>query len=225
MLQHWNCNCKAYNDILTDYCWNCRKEKPDYITGNYQAIIEIKRGIFLNYGIYAISGINNMTPQEELFAKFYNQEKILVKDMDVTTLREHRDELSKIAFEAKARLVAADDETRERGSKTKNKEWLVTTDTSQSSTDAINAVQARAKRLSKMDKIQKDLLAAGIDEETVKEMVRNLERKATEKQVKTITFNKPTVEVTAVTVEVNKPSVSNGEVKEPFNPANLKFGS
>jgi hypothetical protein len=166
-----------------------------------------------------------MTPQEELFAKFYNQEKILVKDMDVTTLREHRDELSKIAFEAKARLVAADDETRERGSKTKNKEWLVTTDTSQSSTDAINAVQARAKRLSKMDKIQKDLLAAGIDEETVKEMVRNLERKATEKQVKTITFNKPTVEVTAVTVEVNKPSVSNGEVKEPFNPANLKFGS
>jgi helix-turn-helix protein len=76
-----------------------------------------------------------------------------------------------------------------------------------------------------MDKIQKDLLAAGIDEETVKEMVRNLERKATEKQVKTITFNKPTVEVTAVTVEVNKPSVSNGEVKEPFNPANLKFGS
>jgi hypothetical protein len=225
MLQHWNCSCKAYNDILTDYCWNCREGKPDYITGNYQAIIEIKRGIFLNYGIYAISGINNMTPQEELFAKFYNQEKILVKDMDVTTLREHRDELSKIAFEAKARLVAADDETRERGSKTKNKEWLVTTDTSQSSTDAINAVQARAKRLSKMDKIQKDLLAAGIDEETVKEMVRNLERKATEKQVKTITFNKPTVEVTAVTVEVNKPSVSNGEVKEPFNPANLKFGS
>ena len=34
-----------------------------------------------------------MTEQEELYAKFYNMGKVLVKDMDMTTLDEHIAEL------------------------------------------------------------------------------------------------------------------------------------
>ena len=164
-----------------------------------------------------------MTEQEELFAKYYNQEKILVKDMDVVQLREHREELAQIAFEAKARLVATDEESRERNSKSKNKEWLLSADNSQANSDAINAVAVRKARMSKMDKMRMQLLAAGIDEDTVKEMVKTLERKATEKDVKAITFNKPTVEQAVVVVQVAKPA-DNGEPKPAFNPSALVFG-
>lgn len=162
----------------------------------------------------------NMTPNEELFTKFYNHEKILVKDMDTSMLREHRDELSRIAFEAKARLVASDDETRERKAKSSAlKDWSVTTH-DVSVTDAINVVKARKERMTKMDRMREQLLKAGIDEDTVNEMVSGLEKRVSDKTLKTITFNKPTTEVSAVRV-TTKAEVSS----EPFNPTALKFKS
>jgi hypothetical protein len=160
-----------------------------------------------------------MTPQEELFAKFYNHEKVLVKDMDHIQLREHREELQKIAFEAKARLVAADDETRERKAKTANKEWLVTdTQAPYDVSQAINVVKTRAARMSKMDKLRKQLQDAHIDEATINEMIGNLEVKATDGKLKTVTFNKPTTEVSAVQV---REAAANDK---PFDPSALKFG-
>lgn len=163
----------------------------------------------------------NMTPNEELFAKYYNRGKVLVKDLDDTSLREHRESLRKTATEAKASLMAADDEIRERnaGKKSKDKEWLVSVDTDRASSDAINAVNARKSRMSKMDKLREQLLSAGISEETVKEMIRDLERKATEKNLKTITFTKPVSEVSAIQVQNKKEEVSS----EPFDPSKLKF--
>lgn len=174
---------------------------------------------------YAAERSKDLTPQEELFAKFYNHEKLLVKDMNHVELREHREELQKISFEARARLTSADDEVRERKSKTTNKEWLVT-DTKQpyDVSQAINVVKTRAARMSKMDKLRKQLQDANLDEATINEMIRNLESKATESKLKTVTFNKPSVEVTAVQVKVEK-AAENGEPKEVFNPASLKFGA
>lgn len=171
---------------------------------------------------YAAERGKNMTPQEELFAKFYNHEKVLVKDMDFLQLREHREELQTIAFEAKARLVAADDETRERKAKTANKEWLVT-DTQQpyDVSAAINVVKTRASRMSKMDKLREQLKTAGIEESTINEMIGNLEKKATDGKLKTVTFNKPTTEVSAVQVKINKPEPDS----RPFDASALKFGS
>jgi len=168
---------------------------------------------------YAAGKGKVMTPQEELFAKFYNHEKVLVKDMDHIVLREHREQLQTIAFEAKARLVAADDETRERKAKTSNKEWLVT-DTTQpyDVSAAINVVKTRQARMTKMDKLRDQLQKAGIDEATIKEMVGNLEKKATDSKLKTVTFNKPATEVSAVQVKASKP-----EDSKPFDLATLKF--
>jgi hypothetical protein len=225
VLEGWKCdNCKFdNNDILTSYCRICNAYKPLWLNDYCQGLAEIRRGIFIarieSYEHINRIECNEMTPQEELFQKFYNQEKILVKDMDVSMLREHRDELATIAFEAKARLVATDDESRERNAKSKNKEWLVTADSSQVNSDSLNIVKTRQARLSKMDKLKSQLLTAGIDEATVNEMVKNLERKATEKDVKAITFNKPTTEQAVIVVESKKPE-SNGEL---FNPLSL-FG-
>lgn len=209
----WMCSCGLVNGGTNKYCpgaltWKSIEHKqvsansPDWI----MAFIASKEV--------------GMTPQEELFAKFYNHEKLLVKDMDHIQLREHREQLQTIAFEAKARLVAADDETRERKAKTSNKEWLVT-DTQQpyDVSAAINVVKTRAARMSKMDKLRKQLQDAHIDESTINEMISGLEKKATDGKLKTVTFSKPTMEVGAVQVK----ETANGS-SEPFNPGSLKFG-
>jgi len=213
----WLCNCGILNSGLNK---QCAAIKSQGVTKHYQ--ISANTPDFL-MAVVAGKELNLMTPQEELFAKFYGSEKVLVKDMDIAQLREHIEELSQIVYEAKARLVAAGDEDKERRAKTKNKDWLVTADTSIAATsDAINVVKIRTSRMSKMDKIRASLLTVGIDEETVNEMVRNMERKATEKDLKTITFNKPSTEVSAIQVKATKPiAESNGE---PFNPLSLGFG-
>lgn len=161
-----------------------------------------------------------MNPQEELFAKFYNIERVLVKDMDAVQLREHREELQQIAFEAKARLVAADEENKERKAKASNKEWLVT-DTTQpyDVSAAINVVKVRQARMSKADKMIEQLRKINMDEATIKEMVSNITKKASDPKLKTITFNVPSTEMKAIQVNTQKP---NGPV-EPFDPSKLKF--
>lgn len=106
-----------------------------------------------------------MTPQEELFSQLFNHEKLLIKDMDVLTLRAHREELSKIAFEARARLTAVDDEEQ---TKTKQKSngkptgFTRSVNTDETTTDAINAIKDRQKRMSKQEKIQAGLEKLGI---------------------------------------------------------------
>ena len=211
----WLCSCGLVNAGVNKYC-------PGSLTWKDQTHIQVSENSPDWIMTYLAAKELNMTPQEELFAKFYNHEKVLVKDMDVLQLREHREELQKIAFEAKARLVAADDEARERKAKTTNKEWLVTdTRPDINVSDAINVVKQRAARMSKMDKLTDQLRKAGIDDATIKEMVGNLEKKATDNKLKTVTFNKPSTEVTAVQVKAE----ANGEAREAFNPAALKFGS
>jgi hypothetical protein len=197
-----------------------------YLAINYAAFEQsfeiIKAGYTRTQFLKAAGKETQLTPQEELFAKFYNHEKILVKDMEHVQLREHREELQKIAFEAKARLVAADDETRERKAKTNNKEWLVSADSAGvKDSDLINVPKLRAARMSKMDKLRKQLQDSGIDEATINEMIGNLEKKATEPKLKTVTFSKPSTEISAVQVKESKPE----EPSEPFNPASIKFGS
>lgn len=159
-----------------------------------------------------------MTPQEELFAKFYNEHKILVKDMDFVQLRENREMLSLIALEAKAKVVAADDELRERKAKTNNKEWLVT-DTQQpyDVSAAINVVEKRKTRMNKIEKLELQLRESGLDDATVKSMIRNIEGKVTDGRLKTITFQGPAVETKVVQVQVKK------EPSKPFDPTALVF--
>lgn len=189
---------------------NCKQISPN--SPDYRQAETVRKELGLQY----------MTEQEELFAKFYNHEKILVKDMDYIQLKTHREELQTIAFEAKARLVAADDETRERKAKTSNKEWLVTdTNPNMNVSDAINVVKTRAARMSKMDKLREQLKTAGIDSATINEMVRNLESKATDGKLKTITFNVPTTEVSAVQVTESRPVAES----KPFDLSSISFTS
>lgn len=212
----WHCkDCEFDNDDLTIQCCICKIESP--LSHHYRGLVAIKRGVILEWGF--------MTPQEELYSKFYNRGKLFVKDMDATQLREHRDKLSEIVLEAKATLASADDELRERKAKTTKKEWLLTPNQPEAvTTDAINAVKVRKERMSKIDKMKAQLLSAGIDEETVKEMISNLERKATESNLKAISFKTTVVEDAIVFVNKEK-VIAVEEPKQPFDPSTLKFGN
>lgn len=110
-----------------------------------------------NYLLLPYTGYESMTPQEELFAGFFSSEKILVKDMSILELRAHREELSKIAFEARARLTAIDDEERERVARKKKENgptgFTRSVNTDETTTNAINAIDARAKKLKKSEAI------------------------------------------------------------------------
>lgn len=147
-----------------------------------------------------------MTDEEKLFSKFYNETKVLVKDMDDSQLREHRDGLRQIAFEARARAIAADDEDRERKAKVSKKDWVLSPTHPDATSDAINAVKIRQQRMSKLDKTRKQLLAAGIDEDTVNEMVRGLEKNATEQSLKNTSFPvKPIIDTVIETAKKPNP--------------------
>lgn len=102
-----------------------------------------------------------MTPSEELFSKLFNHEKSLVKDMDDLTLRSHREELAKIAFEARARLTAADDEEKTRKPR-KEKGFTRSVKTDDVTSDAINHIVERTKEQKKADKFLEGMAKLGI---------------------------------------------------------------
>lgn len=104
----------------------------------------------------------SMTPQEELFAKFFANEAVRVKEMDDLTLKAHREELAAIAFEARARLTAVDEEDRERTRKGVKRQGFETEDGDITS-DAINTIKERQKRMSKMEKLRKNLEEMGVE--------------------------------------------------------------
>lgn len=99
-----------------------------------------------------------MTPQEELFKELFNHETLLVKDMDALTLRAHREELAKIAFEARARLSAADNEEKQRKPKKEDKGFQRSINGDDVTSDVINTVKDRQKRLTKQEKIIEGLM-------------------------------------------------------------------
>jgi hypothetical protein len=226
----WKCSCGMINQGRHEVCVNSSLlsqlgENCLQISANYPDSLMYWDTVFdlLSNPILAIlneSRKDNMTPNEELFATYYNRGKILVKDMDDTSLREHHEQLRLIATEAKAQLMASGDEIRERNAKKKlkDKEWLVSIDDEHSVSDLINVPKQRAAKMSKMDKLKKQLESAGLDDATIKEMVSNLERKATNQSLKTVTFTKPVKMDVTKSIQVK----SDGDEK-PFNPASLKF--
>ncbi len=130
------------------------------------------------YGIHSTNpDINNrlespMTPQEELFKLLFNSEKGLVKDMDALTLRAHREELAKIAFEARARLSAVDDEEKQRKPKKEDKGFQRNLNSDDVTSEAINTVKERQKRMSKEEKVLEGLMKLpGMDRKTAESLM------------------------------------------------------
>lgn len=120
-------------------------------------------------------GLFDMTPQEELFKELFSHEKVLVKDMSILELRAHREQLAKIAFEARARLTAVDDEEKERVRAKKRAEGPTGFERSLQIDDvtsnAINNIKTRKDRLTKQDKIRQGMEKLGISDDKIAELM------------------------------------------------------
>lgn len=150
----WICpKCQEQLGEYNGYCLYCKLSDDIYIYNPDRYYIR-------DVCIYHLSrGGKPLTPQEELFSKLFNHEKILVKDMDILTLRAHREELSKIAFEARARLTAVDDEEdgRKKNGKAKGQGFERSLNTDDTASNAINTIKERQKKLNKSERIQEGL--------------------------------------------------------------------
>lgn len=158
----WICSqCAEELGELNGWCEYCKHERGIMVYNPDKYFI---RDIRISYITYEQKP-QKMTPQEELFSKLFNHEKVLVRDMDMLTLRAHREELSKIAFEAKARLIAVDDEEKVRKNKSadgKPTGFQRSVNTDETTTAAINTIKERQKKLTKSEKIQAGLEKLGI---------------------------------------------------------------
>lgn len=204
----WKCHiCNLYNDILRNRCWNCLVDKPEHLTELHQLRIEIQRDIF-----YRRLEHECMTKDEELFAKYYQVGAILVKDMKDDQLLTRREELKKIVLEARAHLSSTDEEIKTRRKKLsgKTQDWLSSVETDQVTSDAIAAVSVRKDRMSKLDKMRETLLANGMDEEIVNEMMSNMSKAQDKAILIPAAKKKDIIEITT-------------ENKKPFDPTSLKF--
>lgn len=117
-----------------------------------------------------------MTPQEELFASFFNDEGKIVCNMTILELRAHREELAKIAFEARARLTRVDDEERQRKAKAKKERGEATgfetsLQTDELTSDAINKIKGRQARISKQERTIEGLIKMGMERKDAEKLV------------------------------------------------------
>jgi hypothetical protein len=98
-----------------------------------------------------------MNASELLFKEFFNNEKnVVVKTLNDAELQDHIEALEQFALEARARLYAADEEKRERSSK--NKRFTVSGDNESLTSNAINAISERNKKISKRDKLVENMM-------------------------------------------------------------------
>lgn len=164
----WICSCGLNNVNANDKCadFKCKRSRPssmplsedsyDTLLEQVKTYREYKSLGFTTEDIYLYSRKDNpMTPQEELFSRLFNHEINLVKDMDTLTLRAHREELAKIAFEARARLSATDEEEKQRKKKASSAPtgFSRNLNSDDISTEAINNIKDRQKRMTKSEKI------------------------------------------------------------------------
>ena len=205
-ISNYHVHCAADTTRFQDYnrpVWSQPQTKPDNvkhfpITWNDLDITTIS---YLNLRIQSLDRVIQLSStlgyetmsNEDLFKKFYNDEKVLVSEMSSEDFRLHEEELALIAFEAKARLQAIVDHKREQNQKlrTGQKEWLVnrTDAEDQLVSDAINNVQARKKRMNKAEKLEQQLKEMNIyTDEEIRNIMGNIHRNATEKQMNLTTF-------------------------------------
>lgn len=153
----WICPlCSAELGELNGYCLYCKINDNTLVYNPDEYYIRDIRVEYITTG----KG-ESMTPQEELFAKLFNHAKILVKDMDILELRAKREEWAKIAFEARAYLTAADDEELDRKKKSSPKGptgFSRNLNTDETTTNAINTIRERQKKLTGKEKIREGLV-------------------------------------------------------------------
>lgn len=212
----WICKCGEINTSLE---WD--HEVPSELCNNHG-------NVRFDHSLIKWISADTKTADEkrDLFDKFYNSEAISIANMTHEDFVLHEQELALIAFEAKARLTAIIDKKRDDINKrTSNQnQWIIPRSDAEEAlvSDAIAAVGKRKKRMNKIEKLKEQLQDSGLDDATVEELIRNVERKATDNAVNLTTFvSSKERETKKAIAEVKKSDEP--KIVEDFS--NLKFSN
>lgn len=150
-----------------------------------------------------------MTPNEELHAKFFREEAELVINLSDVELEEHIQELEMIVREGKARVIASNEEKRNRRAKSKSGgEWQIApTGPDVTVTDSLNKVKQRTARMSKLDKIRDKLEALGISDKEIDQMVSKMVAQARKDKPEPAPIN------TGITTDEQRQSMKDSKAK------------
>lgn len=174
----WICQCGLVNVNANTYCAACIFTNPRFSKrteiGDFDSYDELLTSVRL----HSLRRLIDMTPQEELFAKLFNHEIEFVKDMSILEIRAHREELARITYEGSVRIRAVDHVEKERIKAKKISEGPTgierNKNVDEQTSQAINVVKERQKRLTKLDKIKENLLKIdGMDASFVEGLMKN----------------------------------------------------
>lgn len=157
-IQNWICpNCQNENGEYNAYCEYCYSNSDDNAnTKHYNPDKYYVREIRFRHLTESISRIRDeaMTPQEELFADFFNNyfNDTKVNALSDLELRAFREKMAKTALEAKAAVYASDKILESR--KPKGPQGFQRSiNTDDVSSDAINIVRERTAKLTKKEQV------------------------------------------------------------------------
>lgn len=233
----WSCpSCASVMVNAVDYCIYCktRLHKTTPRPENFELICDefdldlaacYCYGLELVFWKYRQELSLTMTDREELFKKFFNEEKALVSSLSDLELRERIIELEKIATEAKIRLTTAGGEARERNTKSKQSKGILANVSSINiDSETINTL-ARREKMSKVDKNIEAMIKLGMSREDAEKLykgstVAELRHGKHESQEKKQTL----AEAAALLNNLNKPAEEKKEEEtKPKAKLNLSF--
>ena len=185
----WICkNCNSNNSNLNAYCARCKhkvgilipKENETY----YDDDESLRTKVILWKLEQAKLGLtekkekrrmddSNLTKREKFFIDISSSERTLVSSMDDIALRAHIEELQEIAKEVKVRLIISDDEARDRSAKKKQKKgFIVNLEADEFTSNAINNINERQRKMTKVEKEIERLVGLGIAREDAENMYK-----------------------------------------------------
>lgn len=158
----WQCVvCNNFNLNYKDWCYHCLSFGIKVIrTSTFFDLCEESN---LEIFIEKISRGKIVTEKEKLFAELFNSEKLEIKDLSDMDLRARREKFQTIAFEARARSSAIDDEERSRRKNNKATGFVKNLEPDDVATEAINKINQRQGKLTKQQKLIESMKKIGID--------------------------------------------------------------
>jgi hypothetical protein len=158
----WNCpQCGEEHGDYNAWCEFCKEDRNQTIYNPTPFFVRDIRYYWLS------QGDKPMTPQEELFAKFFQKHTdiMLVKNMGILEIQKYIEDYSKVALEGKAAVYAGTQLLNENKKRSKHEPGFQPS-VNATQTEAINII--RQKKLSKKELVEKQLkeLYAKVEETT-----------------------------------------------------------
>lgn len=200
----WICDCGRYIDILSSYCWDCKRLRPiEYQKSAFRIFWKRQGNCFWDFDFKFEEVLFRMPISDddiEKHSRFFNHELGVVAEMTLEQIVTHIEELEAICFEAKARIGAAKQNQKERIAKlSKADRDKLVTNSGLDISESDSLIRKRVERQSRADKTIDSLAGLGLGADDIKDLMSNVKVKenvikAASKPVgngKGATFNAP----------------------------------